>query len=714
MLRLDGAAANTGRVLVRYAGTWGRVCPKNFDNSTASVVCKQLGFNGKIDRRKMLANIGTQYGPLISSPGKWSNQTINNKRNPDCPPVPWVWISPHALGFIPLIIRLGTKEHNFPLKLPSRLVPCPTLLNNENAKAVDTIGDILLQKLLYGFSCFFKEKIDKIRDNLPDCSDINLEIAQSPPVSTLNVLQNTTEEEVWKIICKSPAKSCMLDPIPTWLIKESRSELLPVMTNIINSSLRSSQVPKSMKSAIVTPLLKKSTLDPDILKNYRPVSNLSYISKLLERVVAGRLTDYMTENNLHEHLQSTYKPGHSTETALVKVQNDILTSIDQHGLVILVMLDLSAAFDTIDHDILFSRMENTLGITGQALAWFKSYLSGRTLRIKIDKSFSELQDILWSVPMGSVLGPLLFLIYLLPLGKLIRKHGLELHIYADDTQLYLAIKPITQQAVDIGVARLEGCLTDIYTWMSQNKLKLNADKTEVLVLGTPKQRAKISVPSISVNGEIVKILNIPIGNLGSVFDPSMNMAAHVSKAVKSANYHLRNIGRIRKYLTAESTKGAVISLVTSRFDYCNGLLCGMPEELICKLQRVQNNAARVITLTKKYDHITPVLKELHWLPVRKRIEFKILLLAYKCLHGTAPSYLREMLKEYVPPRTLRSTSKNLLCEPRTNMKTYGDRSFSACAPKLWNQLPNNIRAAGSVAIFKRQLKTHLFKDVFIK
>ena len=166
------------------------------------------------------------------------------------------------------------------------------------------------------------------------------------------------------------------------------------MTNIINSSLRSSQVPKSMKSAIVTPLLKKSTLDPDILKNYRPVSNLSYISKLLERVVAGRLTDYMTENNLHEHLQSAYKPGHSTETALVKVQNDILTSIDQHGVVILVMLDLSAAFDTIDHDILFSRMENTLGITGQALAWFKSYLSGRTLRIKIDKSFSELQDIL--------------------------------------------------------------------------------------------------------------------------------------------------------------------------------------------------------------------------------------------------------------------------------------------------------------------------------
>ena len=221
----------------------------------------------------------------------------------------------------------------------------------------------------------------------------------------------------------------------------------------------------------------------------------------------------MTENNLHKHLKSASKPGHGTETALVKEQNDILTSIDQHRIVILVMLDLSAAFDTIDHDILFSRMEKTLGITGQALAWFTSYQSGRTLRIKIDKSFSELQDIMWYVPQGSVLRPLLFLIYPLPLGKLIRKHGLELHIYADGTQLYLSIKPISQQAVNIGVARLEGCLTDIYTWMSQNKLKLNVDKTEVLVLGTPKQRAKISVPSISINGEIVKILNMPTGNL---------------------------------------------------------------------------------------------------------------------------------------------------------------------------------------------------------
>ena len=199
----------------------------------------------------------------------------------------------------------------------------------------------------------------------------------------------------------------------------------------------------------------------------------------------------MTLNNLHGYLQSACKPGHSTETALVEVQNDILTSIDQHGMLYLSFL-VSEAFDTIDHDVLFSRMESTLGITGPAFGWFRSYLGDRTLRVQIDDSFSTSQETLWSVPQGSVLGPLLFLIYLLPLGILIRKHGLELHAYSVNTQLYISTKPINQRVVDIGVAKLENCLTDIYTWMSQNKLKLYADKTEVLVMGTQQMRALYS------------------------------------------------------------------------------------------------------------------------------------------------------------------------------------------------------------------------------
>ena len=195
-----------------------------------------------------------------------------------------------------------------------------------------------------------------------------------------------TESEVCKIITKSPTKSCSLDPAPTWIVKDSVDELIPMVTILVNLSFQSANVPDSMKQALVTPLLKKDDLDPEVLKNYRPVSNLSFFSKVLERVVAARLTNYMTINQLHEPMQSEYRACHSTETALVRVQNDILRTIDQGGAAILVLLDLSAAFDTIDHSILLSRMESVLGVKGSALQWFKSYLLGREQRIKIRKS----------------------------------------------------------------------------------------------------------------------------------------------------------------------------------------------------------------------------------------------------------------------------------------------------------------------------------------
>ena len=143
-----------------------------------------------------------------------------------------------------------------------------------------------------------------------------------------------------------------------------------------------------MKQALVTSLLKKDDLDPEVLKNYRPVSNLS-LSKVLERVVAARLTNYMTINQLHEPMQSAYRACHSTEAALVRVQNDILRTLDQAGVTILVLLDHSAAFDTIDHSILLYRMESVLGVKGSALQWFKSYLLGRKQRIKINDDFSS-------------------------------------------------------------------------------------------------------------------------------------------------------------------------------------------------------------------------------------------------------------------------------------------------------------------------------------
>ena len=193
-----------------------------------------------------------------------------------------------------------------------------------------------------------------------------------------------------------------------------------------------------MKSATVTPLLKKQSPSLDINKNYQLVSNLPFVSKVLERVVASQLKAYMDYNNLHDPLQSAYKTAHSTESALLKVQNNIFRTVDHGGVAVLELMDLSASFDTIDHSILLDRMRHQLGINGVAHAWFESYLTGCTQRIRIGDAWS-LAKFLYCVPQGLVLGPLLFLIYILPLHHLILSHGLQVHGYADDTRVYLSI-----------------------------------------------------------------------------------------------------------------------------------------------------------------------------------------------------------------------------------------------------------------------------------
>ena len=566
------------------------------------------------------------------------------------------------------------------------------------------------EELANRFAVFFTDKVCKIRDELPDLSGHQLNLPTPVLTCSLNVFSAVTESEVRKIIAKSPTKSCSLDPAPTWIVKDSVDELIPMVTILVNLSLQSANVPDSMKQALVTPLLKKDDLDPEVLKNYRPVSNLSFLSKVLERVVAARLTNYMTINQLHEPMQSAYRACHSTETALVRVQNDILHTLDQGGAAILVLLDLSAAFDTIDHSILLSRMESVLGVKGSALQWFKSYLLGRKQRIKINDDFSENQEILWSVvPQGSVLGALLFLIYIIPLAEQIRTYGLNNHGYADDTQLCLSFKKTSDNAiVKREILNLEKCLCDISVWMSQNKLKLNNDKTEIILFGSKKHLAELNIKSLSVAGTDVSVASEPVRNLGAMFDSQLIMAAHVKSVVKKSSFHLRNIGKARRVLTEDATKTVMQSLVMSRLDYCNALLIGIQQDLIAKLQRLQNSAARIVSRTRKYEHITPVLIKLHWLPIKFCIQFKVLLLVYKALNGLAPKYIKELLVPYKPRRHLRSEAKGLLDEPRTRLK-FGDRAFSISAPRLWNALPQHLKDSTSCQAFKKCLKTHLFR-----
>jgi hypothetical protein len=302
---------------------------------------------------------------------------------------------------------------------------------------------------------------------------------------------------------------------------------------------------------------------------------------------------------------------------------------------------------------------------------------------------------------------LLFLDYTKPLAAIARKYGLSIHVYADDTQLYVSFNPKSPQELHDALKNIERCVVEIKSWMEENKLQLNEDKTEVIILGTKYMLTHLRNVTVQIGKHSIKP-NTKARNLGVIFDETMSLEHHISSVCKSAYFQIRNISKIRKCLTEDATKTLVHSLVTSRLDYANSLLYGLPKVLINRLQRVQNTAARLVTRTARTEHITPVLHKLHWLPVAKRIDYKLLLLTYKAMHGEAPAYLAELLHSHKPSRKLRSGNKSLLVEARSNLCTFGDRSFAHAAPRLWNRLPQHIREAQTIESFKKQLKTHLF------
>ena len=298
--------------------------------------------------------------------------------------------------------------------------------------------------------------------------------------------------------------------------------------------------------------------------------------------------------------------------------------------------------------------------------------------------------------------------YTSPLEDVISNHGFDKMFFADDSQIYVILDHSQLAAL---LPKLENCVMDIKGWSTANDLKLNEDKTEVLHISS-KFRKTDHVSSVN-------IANVPIEpvksarNLGVIVENDLCMHDYINKMCRSASFSLYRIGRIRNQLDNKSTEKLVHAFITCHIDQCNSLLYGLPEYDIAKLQRIQNSAARLVTRTRLYDHITPVLHQLHWLPVKYRIMYKILLLTYKCLHGLAPDYLAELIHEYVPARNLRSASKCNLVVPLVSTASYGHRSFCHASPELWNSLPDHLKKSQTLEQFKSSLKTHLFSKAFL-
>ena len=284
-----------------------------------------------------------------------------------------------------------------------------------------------------------------------------------------------------------------------------------------------------------------------------------------------------------------------------------------------------------------------------------------------------------------------------------------MHLYADDTQLYMGCRVQEHQSTH---KQLETCIADVRRWMAENMLKLNDDKTEYIVLGSRYMLRQIpeTLLSICVGDKIID--SAPAAkNIGVVVDSALSMEQQVTSVCRACYIGLRDIARIRPYLTDEATKKLIIAFVVSKLDCNNALLFKISKFLQNKLQLVQNNAARLIVQKRKHESIQQTRKDLHWLPIEFRIQYKINLLTFKCLNNLAPIYLKELLHPCEPKRVLRSADKGYLKENKTRT-VAGDRAFCNAAPVLWNKLPEDVRNKDTLESFKSALKTFLFQQAF--
>ena len=395
---------------------------------------------------------------------------------------------------------------------------------------------------------------------------------------------------------------------------------LPI-TNIVNYSLNEGRFHNCFKTADVTPLHKKPNLDRNFLKNYRPVSNLSFISKLIENVVTKQLNSYMNSEGFSNVNQSTYRRLHSTETAPMKIQNDIAASMDSGKAVALTLLDLSPAFDTIDHNILFHCLKDWFGVDGTVLGWIKAYLSNHRQKVKIGNSFSDAFSLPYGVPQGSVLGPLLFTLYATPLSNIISSFNVTHHLYAQDTQVYLALD---HRNFDSSFAELTECLTCVEKWMDGVKLKLNPEKTEFIIIGDRQTRESLiqKFPTQLLGNSISPTDTLK--NLGVTFDSGNTFTSHITKLCHACYYHLRDLRRICKFLSVGTAALLEHSMISSRLEYCNSLLYGVSKCNVAKLQKIQNILCRIVFRFDRTSHVIPFLQKLHWLPITYSILFKIL------------------------------------------------------------------------------------------
>ena len=429
------------------------------------------------------------------------------------------------------------------------------------------------------------------------------------------------------------------------------------------------------------------------------MNNLLYFSKLTERAVAIRIDNHMDINSLHESSQYAYKAEHNTETMMLNLTDEALRGFDNNMATVVIFLDLSAAFDTIDVDKLLEILEHEIGIGGTSLQWFRSFLTGRTQRVKISGEYSESLEVPCGAPQGSVLGPKLFNINVRSQPLVFNYCKFSSSSFADDSNGRRTFAMTFQ--FNVLTAEITKCMDEIIQWSYEHFMKINPDKTEILLLRPTSLNNEVVINGILFHEQCIRFSD-SVKNVGVYVDKNLNLAKHVNIVVSHGYKILKDIGRIKKYVSRTQLEQLVHAVIASRLDYCNCLFMNISKDNLFKFQKLQNTAARLILGRRRRDSASQALKELHWLNVDARITFKICLLVFKVLRGKC-----NMSLTY---KSFNGRPDDYLKLETPNFKTkYGQRLFEYNGSRLWNALPLNIRTEENIEVYKTKLKTLLFE-----
>ena len=453
--------------------------------------------------------------------------------------------------------------------------------------------------------------------------------------------------------------------------------------------------------AEITPITKEG--DHEQANNNRPISLLPMLSKVCEKVVLNQVVSYLDINKRLSTEQSGNKKYHSTETSLIETTDTFLHAIDKKEVTAVVLLDMSKAFDGLDHKILMLKLQD-VGMSPGALNWFSSYLSNRQQVVRINSALSGKLTVHSGVPQGSILGPILFSIYVNDLPTIPQHCSSK--VFVDDNKLYTSF-PVQQ--CELAVTKVNEDLRKIRDWSFDNRLLLNASKTKLILFGSRQMIAKIPDFRLTLFGK--ELIPVPSAkDLGLLFDSNLSFGPHVVKMTSSCMSSLGQINRAKHALDRDLLTIVIQSLVFSKMYYCSIVWSNTTASNICKLQAVQNFAARIITNSRKFDHVTPLRCELHWLPVKLHLFYRDAILTFKCMNGMAPDYLSEKFVHRGSTSGRCTRNSQTLNIPLYKSAT-GQRTFYYRAVSLWNDLPANIKTSTTLNIFKTNLRRYLFETL---